>query len=59
MHADFYELPDEIRIDISPNSSNQKIMALEKVSLDTFAHLIFRGDGFPLHQPELEGPTHV
>ena len=29
MHSDFYELPDNIRKDTSPNSSNKKIKALE------------------------------
>jgi hypothetical protein len=40
MHADYYDLPGEsfrqTRVHSSPNSSNQKIMALEKVKLDTF-----------------------
>jgi hypothetical protein len=36
LNADFYELPDETRIDTSPNSSNQKIISLEKVRLDAF-----------------------
>jgi hypothetical protein len=36
MHPDFYELPDEARVDTSPKSSNQKNMALERSSLMFF-----------------------
>jgi hypothetical protein len=39
MHSDFYELPAETRIDTSPNSSNQKMMAPEKVKPDAFVPL--------------------
>jgi hypothetical protein len=34
--ADYYDLPGETRIDTSPNSSNQKIMALDKVKHEEF-----------------------
>jgi hypothetical protein len=36
MHADYYYLPDDTRIDTSPNYSNQKIKALGKVTIDAF-----------------------
>jgi hypothetical protein len=36
MQADIYELPEETRVETSPNSSNQKIKALEKVTIDAF-----------------------
>jgi hypothetical protein len=35
-HAEFYDLPDDNRLDTSPNPSNQTITALEKVAVDAF-----------------------
>ncbi len=34
MHADFYDLPDDIRYRASANSPNQKVKLLEEVTLD-------------------------
>jgi hypothetical protein len=34
--ADFCNLPDDTRVDTSPNFSNQKIKLLEKVTIDDF-----------------------
>ncbi len=39
MHADYNDLPYDTRIDTSPYSSNQKIKALEKVTIDAFLPL--------------------
>jgi hypothetical protein len=64
-HADFYDLPDDTRYNASANSSNQKIKLLEEVTIDDpeqsqqtihLADLEFRGDRYPVHQPE--GHTH-
>jgi hypothetical protein len=38
-HADYYDLPDDTRIDTYPNPSNQKIKALEKITIDAFEQL--------------------
>jgi hypothetical protein len=66
-HADFYNLPDDSRIDTSPNSSNQKVKVLKKVTIDDFEpskqtispilNLEGTGTHRPVHRPE--GPTHV
>jgi hypothetical protein len=39
MYTEYYDFPDDTRIDTSPNSSNQKIRALEKVKIDAFVPL--------------------
>jgi hypothetical protein len=36
MYTDCYVFPDELCKDTSPNSTTQKIMAPEKVKLDSF-----------------------
>jgi hypothetical protein len=54
MYADFYELPDETRIETFTNSSNQKIMALERSNgmfcsiADHLADLESVGGGYPI-----------
>ncbi len=62
MHADFYELPDDTRIDISSNSSNQKIKALDKVKTDAFVPLqktispILNSEGTGIHYINQRAP---
>ncbi len=68
MHSDYFDLPDDTRIDSSPKASNQKIKLLEEVvtiddseqsllGFQAITDLEFGGNGCPMHQPE--GPTHV
>ncbi len=60
-HADYFGFSDDRRIDSSPNAPNQKIKLLEEKvtihdsekSLQTISpKLEFRGNGYPMHQPE-------
>ena len=65
MHADFYDLPDNTRVNTSADSSNKIKILEEEVAINDCRAIIadhltdfeLGGDGYPMHQPE--SPPHV